>query len=907
MKNRVTEPELLDALAGGVLVVLPNRRAARTLREAYDFRQRVAGRRAWNAAPVLAWTDWTRSLWSDVAVRGHEFRLLLNAAQEHILWREIIETSTAGRTLSSLDALAEMASSAWSLAAAHNATARIHATATTFDTRTFSGWADSFRKICARENCISFAELEDALSTHVASGALRLDPAVLLAGFDELTPSQARVLESFRLRGAQIEQRSIEWSRSPELSRVNTIVPTLRDEIVFAARWIRQLFADPAAESAAPRVAVLLPNPHEGRAELESVFREILAPELQPIEADTSSAPWEFAGGTPLPALPMIVDALAFLRLQQGPLSIERLGALLRSPFFGSDSERLTAARFDAQVLRREPYLLPELDLDGLTRLIRQQSRSNRGPGFQPAWLNAVNDLRAARLRAPGSRSYAEWAELIRDLLRAADWPGDRAPAASEFATERAWDATLDLLSTLDFRGLRVSFAVALNTLEQLLRSARVSAPAANAQIQIMSPEETEGSIFDAVVLLHATDDAWPEPVRMHPLLGWSLQQDLRLPGADASRDADRALTRAESILRRTPNLLALSAAADDRGSLRPSPLIHRLGIAFAPPESILQARAVPEPIREETLPDDVSLPPLPSPELRGGASVLKFQAACGFLAFAEMRLQSAPVDPCELGLDAIERGNLVHRALENFWSVTQSQAELRALSTEERQRRLGEAIDTAFSKLGEPAPGWGSAYIHVQRERLRRLLLRWLDTELQRGAFTVRQREQRTPIPIGPLQLKVQPDRVDEVEGGIVLVDYKTGVSVRPANWDGDRPDDPQLPLYALLTEPGKLQAMLFGRVRPGSEMKWQGLMANQTILPKARQRFVDLDVRRGEWQSVLTTLAENFAAGRADVDPKSFTVNCDGCRQRLLCRVDPVVLGIAADEGDTEEEFDV
>jgi RecB family exonuclease len=288
---------------------------------------------------------------------------------------------------------------------------------------------------------------------------------------------------------------------------------------------------------------------------------------------------------------------------------------------------------------------------------------------------------------------------------------------------------------------------------------------------------------------------------------------------------------------------------------------------------------------------------------------VLKFQAACGFLAFAEMRLHSATVDPCELGLDALERGNLVHRALESFWSVTVSQAELRSLSTEERHRRVSAAIDAAFSRLSAPSPGWGAAYIGLQRERLRRLLERWLDVELQRGAFTVRRREERMTIPIGPLRLKVQPDRVDEVEGGVVLVDYKTGLHAHPSNWQGNRPDDPQLPLYALLTKDDELQGLLFGRVRPGSEMKWQGLAASQSILPnQKRQMIVDLELRRSEWNDVLTALAEDFAAGRANVNPKSITVNCNGCPQRMLCRIDPATFASSATDGEEgDEETDV
>lgn len=909
MADPVTELYLLDVLARGVVVVLPNPRAARTLRQSFNERQHAAGLTAWDAPSALTWTDWTRQLWSGLAIQGHELRLLLNTAQEHRLWREIIEASVAGRTLSSPDALAEMARSAWSLAAAHRGTPRIRGTATTFDTRTFAGWTERFRNVCVSEGYLSSAEVEEALRAHAGSGDLRLEDPVVLAGFEEFTPAQSALVEALRANGTQITEATLKSPASSASLRAATVVPAPRDEIVFAARWLRQLFADHVAESAPPRIAVLLPQPEESRAELESVFREILAPELQPIEADNSAAPWEFTSGAQLLAQQMVSDALALLRLAQGPLSIERLGTLLRSPFIGVGSERQAAARFDANVLRRGPYLLPELDMDGLSRLVRQQSRAARTPPFVPGWLKAFDDVRIAKVRTPVSRGYAEWPEIIRDLLRAANWPGDRAPTPSEFSTASAWDATLDLLATLDFRSLRISFATAVKTFEQLLQSARLNPPAADAPIQIMRPEEAEGAVFDAVILLHATDEAWPEAPQLNPLLGWSLQQDLRLPGTDASRDGDRAMMHADSLLRRTSNLLVLSAATDERGPLRQSPLLQQLNIPTVPSEDLVRPVTSATIVAEDMLPDDVTLPLLPSPELRGGANVLKLQAACGFRAFAEMRLHSATVDPCELGLDAIERGNLVHRALESFWSVTQSQAELRSLSAEERHRRLSDAIDAAFSMLSAPSPGWGAAYIGLQRERLRRLLLSWLDVELQRGPFTVRRREERTTIPIGPLRLKVQPDRIDEVEGGVVLVDYKTGYHARPSNWLGNRPDDPQLPLYALLTKEDELQALLFGRVRPGSEMKWQGLAANQSILPtQKRQMIADLELRRSEWNTVLTTLAEDFAAGRADVNPKSIAVNCDGCPQRLLCRIDPTTFaGSTADDAEGEEETDV
>jgi probable DNA repair protein len=901
MPTYFTEANLLDSLVRGATVVLPNQRAARALGRAFGERQREAGVRAWEAPAVLSWTDWTRSLWSGLSLAGDDLRLLLNAAQEHSLWREVIESSTARRSLSSPDVLADMAHSAWALAATHRATSRLRASATTFDSGTFAAWAEAFSKLTAAQKCLPLSLLEDALEEHARRGALRIKGPVVLAGFEELTPSRMALLEALRSGGAEIVCGELRPEAHAE-SRLSTVVATARDEMVFAARWVLDFCTKRAADTAPPRLAILLPDPQESRAELESIFREQLAPELQPITADNSSAPWEFVSGSPLVSEPMIVDALALLQLVQGPVALERVSALLRSPFVGLSGDRLAAARFDARVLRRGPYLIPELDLDALRRIIRRQLN------YAPAWPNTLNDVRLSMQRGPATRGYAEWSETMRHLLRAANWPGDRAPTPHEFAAARAWDSALDQLATLDFRGRRIPFATAVRMLGRILQTARIAPLAAGASIQIMRPEEAEGTVFDEVVLLHATDETWPEPERPHPLLGWPLQQELGLPGINSSRDAARARERAASLLARSSNVLILSASADERGALRPSPLIQQLGVQAVPAKELLPDEAPTLPIAEETVPDDVALPPLPAAELRGGASVLKLQAACGFLAFAEMRLRVETLDLRELGLNAGERGELVHRALESFWTATRSQAELRALSPEERGRRLDDAINDAFARLSAPPPGWSSAYIRVQHERLRRLLLKWLDVELQRGPFTVQQREERTSVPIGPLELKVRPDRIDEVEGGVVLVDYKTGYRANPSNWVGDRPDDPQLPLYALLTGEGELQAMLFGRVRPGDDMRWQGVASNRSVLPKApRQQLADLDLRRDEWRTVLTRLADDFAAGRAEVNPKSFAINCDGCGQRLLCRVNPhALINILADEPDAEEETD-
>jgi RecB family exonuclease len=185
-------------------------------------------------------------------------------------------------------------------------------------------------------------------------------------------------------------------------------------------------------------------------------------------------------------------------------------------------------------------------------------------------------------------------------------------------------------------------------------------------------------------------------------------------------------------------------------------------------------------------------------------------------------------------------------------------------------------------------------------------LLRQWLGEELKRGPFTVLAVEQDQALTVGPLMLNVRIDRIDRVGNGVFFVDYKTGYAVDPKQWAGERPDDPQLPLYSLLPEANELKGVAFAKVRAGREMKWAGYQTEEGILPsspRSKPSVRDMTPLVEEWRRTLTQLAEDFATGRADVQPKSFEQNCVRCAQRLLCRLDPTSLLITEDDEDLED----
>jgi RecB family exonuclease len=312
--------------------------------------------------------------------------------------------------------------------------------------------------------------------------------------------------------------------------------------------------------------------------------------------------------------------------------------------------------------------------------------------------------------------------------------------------------------------------------------------------------------------------------------------------------------------------------------------------------------------VEVEEVEDAARVGELPDRVIRGGARILELQAACGFRAFAEQRLWATELEDVEPGMDARESGTVVHKALELFWAEVKTQDALLSMTEEERDGVLEWCIAEGLKRTeAVSATAWDAAYVEVQRERLRRLLGWWLELEMERPlAFEVRGSEKEfEDVRVGPLRLSVRMDRVDVVEGGEVLIDYKTG-NASPSDWLTERPDAPQLPLYAILSEAERLQGVAFGLVRAGEGRGLKGYAVGDGVLPKLT-RIKDgltLEGQVERWRTVLEALAEEFARGDARVRPKRYPKTCERCGQRLLCRLDATLLEEDGDEGEAAAE---
>ncbi len=872
-----------EALRRGALVLTASRRAARSLRLAFDAAQRRTGETRWNAASILPLESWLESLWHQLLLEGAESRLLVHSTQQHMLWREVIGGDAGLSTLRSAEALAELAARAWGLLHLYGGSLDDPGFDASTDTRAFGRWARQFARVCARERLATSAELPAAVQAAIARGRLSLGPAgLLLVDFDHHPPAHRTLFDALRAAGGTIEETE---TSVPRLCGSLLSAADPRQELHAAADWARQrLEANPAA-----RIAIVVPELARHKPLLERVFSEHL---------DAAAPDFEFSLGQPLAETGPGAVALDLLAWSLGPLALDRISHLLLSPFLTAPGELDEVSRFDAFDLRSAPLLRPELSLEQTLSVLSRAAAA-------PALLGRLRAAKQAAVPASLEQTYTAHAERFASLLEAAGWT--RAVPADSVTAQirRRWESVLDELATLDFRpgAGQPTVSAALEALVRLARQAIFAPQSRHAPVQILGPLEGGGLPFDALWFLSADDRTWPARATPHPLLPRRMQRRLGMPGSHATDDGRIAKALTRRLAQAAPEVVFSYAQRTEEADRQPSPLLRELDLTSAALAAPLPA---PPPASYLRTPELSGLPALPDAILRGGERVLKDQAACGFRAFAEHRLWSTELPTRDPGLNPRDRGSLVHRILETFWAELHDQATLHALPIEQRYGLLDQAIDVALERPGRQIrSAWDSAYLDVERERLRLLLRPWLEVELERPAFRVQQQEQRlADVSLGGVRLNLRVDRVDDTQAGPLILDYKTG-SANPSEWLSDRPDAPQLPLYAVFNPAETLGGVAFALLRAGNDLGMKGFSDHPSaVLPgKAARMPCSLADQREEWLRVLTALASAFAAGDTRVEPKAYPSTCQYCAQRILCRLDPARLTGTDDESEREE----
>lgn len=881
---------ILGALAGGATVVTAGERLARAVRWAYAEAQQAQGRQAWERPRALSWSAFVADLWSahdDGASRGDtssaaELRLL-SAIQSEALWEAVVRASGAGSGLLQPRAAAQTAQEAWELCLAYGLDPARFAHSTNTDSEQFAAWAIDFRERCRREHWLDLAQVPEQLAEWMRAGDLPLPPRVVFAGFHEWAPQQQRFLQSLRDAGCDAQRLEAEARAFENVRRITCA--DSEHELRSAARWAAALLE----QNSAARIGIVMHDLAACSERVKRALDDALCPSAR--VGQQPERPYNLSLGQPLAEAPVIHDGLLLLQiLAGGQADFNSASQLLRSPF-------LRAAQSESPArLRLELHLREGSERISVKHLIALAGACKDLPELVTVLNGALKWKQAqARRQLPSA-----WARGFADVLKTLGWPGERTRDSAEHQAVEALRAVLGELARLDVLAETRTLDEAVAQLARLAAQQTFQPATDDVPVQVLGLLEAAGLHFDHLWMAGWSDDVWPASPRPNPLIPVYLQRQLGMPHAGAQRELEYAARLTTQLLAGAPDIVISTPLRDADRELRPSPLFVELPEIALEQLSQVHRTSFAQHLRD-TAPvleylDDARGPALAGHSVHGGTGILKSQAACPFQAFAWHRLGAEPMATPESGLNALQRGSLVHDVLCRLHAELSDQASLLGRSEAEFEQIEAACVDTALAHLRRQQPeALSPAFMALERGRLLQLLRGWLQLERERAPFSVEAREWQREISIGPLQFDTRVDRRDRLtDGSHAIIDYKTG-DAKPSAWQGERPDEPQLPCYAV-TAAQDVSAVLFAILRPG-EVEYRGYARADGVAPgvaavsqlkRPPDDCTDWEALLAHWRQVLEHLAEAYAAGAAQVAPKNRNVTCRRCHLAALCRID-------------------
>ena len=774
------------------------------------------------------------------------------------------------------------------------------------DTRAFCGWAAEFRRQLATNRWTCAAMLTRDLTPCLSSLQL---PGQVFAFLAECTPTQHRFLNALANAGVRVSATPVLTAEGstvcPNLSEhenVSSSTPVrydfdgVADELRAAAQWARQQ----VETSPHSRVGVLFFDLDRKLSQVENAFRSVLHPEH--LLGQQTPSVFEIASPLSLSSYPVVRCVLQLLSLFAAPVDFHSFHAMLTSPYLAVAPE--SVARFVAEVRKNARR---EVSFEDLAQWLRE---SGEVPGVRST-LRAV--LESIPKHAPFSseQPVAYWADISRLILRAFGWPSGVPMDSGEFQCTESWRELLTSVSSLEMLGWRTDFRGFVARLERAAATQNFKPETLNAPVQIIDLAESEGSIFDALWIGSCSDDLWPDSPRHTPLIPLALLKEAGVAVEGTPQSEARLARITARLLQSAPRLsLSLARRADDEREQRWSPFFADFMAASEPIN-------VPPPLAEQfhlvhlDMISDSRAPALGFGEsARGGTSLLQDQSNCPFRAFAIRRLlareEQGPNEP----LAPTERGRIVDLALQRIWEQLQDS---QGLYRPDLAAVIGHAVDEAMaSELPSSDDPWTVRFRALERQRTIGVLTEWLEVEAGREPFHVVGHQLEVKVELGGLSLHGRLDRLDEIDGAHVVIDYKTGASNSVSAWRVPRPRMPQLPFYALAMkqQESNLAGVSFAIVRPG-ECGFKGYLREKNLVPcadSAKRSFdgLSFDEYTGRWADELEHIATAFAHGDAAVTPKVSPGKsgslCEHCHLTSLCRIVELSGGDAESESEGE-----
>jgi ATP-dependent helicase/nuclease subunit B len=298
---------------------------------------------------------------------------------------------------------------------------------------------------------------------------------------------------------------------------------------------------------------------------------------------------------------------------------------------------------------------------------------------------------------------------LFSSLLDAFGWPGGKAPGSEEYQTLNSWRSLLEQAGSLDLAAGKISCREAIARLYKMAFDIIFQPEGKEAPVQILGVLEASGLQFDHLWILGLHDGIWPASASPNPFIPLPVQRRSNLPHSSANRELEFSRIMTKHLLSIAPEVIVSHPCQEGDRDLCPSPLIKEfseidssglgLSVVKTYTDAVFESRQI------ENYAVSSNVPLTAGETMKGGAKIVRQQAACPFSAFAEFRLGAKMLESSSASIDARDRGILLHKAMESLWQELNSHQKLCSLSQPELKDVVTRTVEEAILNLRSKKP----------------------------------------------------------------------------------------------------------------------------------------------------------------------------------------------------------
>ena len=841
MQTIPNKETLYALLQQGATIITPNNRLSNQWLSDYLIHHNTTSIVKPRCLPYPAWlrTLYQRLVHNQTNV-SHP--LLLTSIQQRHLWRNVItETETSCN-----EGLLTQVQDAWRRCQNWQINYQHPAFARTPQTQRFQQWQYRLQHHLNQLGAITEEQLVEYILSH-ETGLFKEQP-VVWACFDEATPAQQALQQRIAEEAQQYNyDLPLQMTNAHQYGAKDT-----EDEYQKLIQWIKK-----KQEANESRIAVVIPDLQSQPARVQRLLQRNLP-------ADQ----FNLSLGHALINHPLVAHALTWLSLEHNSVPNHDVRLLLHSPYLlHSQSECLARGELLQQNnLKQEP----SLSISTLVKILQKKAPT-------------LAECLATLPPYPKEASPKEWMLCFKERLLHMGFPGAYSLSSASYQHLQRFMTLFDDLLSLSLISPIMNQKEALDALNDLAGTTIFQLKTKNTPIQVLGLLEASGGDFDSLWVCGLTDQCLPQKPHLSAFIPIELQRTLNMPHAVPEREwrfAEQTLTRLQNGSK--DSVFSYPGLTGDIPNL-PSPLIADLPHL----QDINQTGSV-NTVALITHEDHYILPLQVSEPVSGGTSLLADQAKCPFRAFATHRLHAKAEPALTDGPSLSERGKIMHRTLELLWKTLNNQQRLLALTVNEQRQHIEQAILMAMAPFyHEERYFFAPLLKEIELARLHRLIHQSLEWEKKRAPFVVEAVEQDFTLSLAGIPFRVRVDRLDSTATDSKwVIDYKSSLP-NPKPWHEERPEEPQLLLYALLDN--QINTLLFLELKAG-RITCAGLSEENITVTGLRSLDPadNWEDYRQQWRNRLSELAKEFRDGYAHPQPQRKNT-CQQCHLPALCRVSP------------------